>query len=131
MSNDGAAEGHSFADHIGQLVTAKYQALFGTTTYSKRRVMSGIVMTRRSCPPNGEEGEEGEGEESSESEVVCVSSGTKCINGEQVRMGFYFLKPKFLNWLWGKQGPEFDRISGFEYTVTLGAVTVKLTVNFG
>ena len=31
---------------IGQLVTAKYQALFGTTTYSKRRVMAGIVVTK-------------------------------------------------------------------------------------
>ena len=46
VNNDDVAEGHSFADHIGQLVTAKYQALFGTTTYSKRRVMSGIVLTR-------------------------------------------------------------------------------------
>ncbi len=35
-----------FYYRIGQLVTAKYQALFGTTTYSKRRVMAGVVMTR-------------------------------------------------------------------------------------
>ena len=46
QNNAEAANGHSFADKIGQLVSAKYQALFGTTTYSKRRVMSGVVMTR-------------------------------------------------------------------------------------
>ncbi len=46
LDNNQVAEGHSFADQIGQLVTNKYQALFGTTTYSKRRVMSGIVMTK-------------------------------------------------------------------------------------
>lgn len=46
FDNNDVSEGHSFADQIGQLVTAKYQMLFGTTTYSKRRVMAGIVMTR-------------------------------------------------------------------------------------
>ena len=46
QNNAEVADGHSFADKIGQLVSAKYQALFGTTTYSKRRVMSGVVMTR-------------------------------------------------------------------------------------
>ncbi len=46
VNNDDVAEGHTFADLIGKVVTAKYQALFGTTTYSKRRVMSGIVMTK-------------------------------------------------------------------------------------
>ena len=46
FDNNDVAEGHSFADQIGQLVTSKYQMLFGTTTYSKRRVMAGIVMTR-------------------------------------------------------------------------------------
>ena len=71
MSTEEVAEGHSFADQIGQLVTSKYQALFGTTTYSKRRVMAGIVISR------------GDGDVSSSGEVICVSSGTKCINGEQ------------------------------------------------
>ena len=71
MSTEEVAEGHSFADQIGQLVTSKYQALFGTTTYSKRRVMAGIVISR------------GDGDVSSNGEVICVSSGTKCINGEQ------------------------------------------------
>ena len=46
QDNRDVAEGHTLADRIGQLVTSKYQALFGTTTYSKRRVMAGIVMTR-------------------------------------------------------------------------------------
>ena len=45
QNNAEAADGHSFADKIGQLVSAKYQALFGTTTYSKRRVMSGMVRS--------------------------------------------------------------------------------------
>ena len=39
------ADGHSFADQIGQLVTNKYQQPFGTTTYSKRRVMAGVVLS--------------------------------------------------------------------------------------
>jgi len=74
VSTEEVAEGHSFADQIGQLVTSKYQALFGTTTYSKRRVMAGIVISR------------GDGDVSSSGEVICVSSGTKCINGEQLSL---------------------------------------------
>jgi len=74
ISTDDVAEGHSFADQIGQLVTSKYQALFGTTTYSKRRVMAGIVISR------------GDGDISTCGEVICVSSGTKCINGEQLSL---------------------------------------------
>ncbi len=35
QNNADAAIGHSLADKIGQIVHAKYQALFGTTTYSK------------------------------------------------------------------------------------------------
>ncbi|TRY70366.1 hypothetical protein TCAL_05452 [Tigriopus californicus] len=73
LNNNDAAQGHSFADQIGQLVTAKYQELFGTTTYSKRRVMAGVVMTRN-------------GDVQSSGEVICVSSGTKCINGEQLSL---------------------------------------------
>jgi len=75
-NNDEVAEGHTFADQIGQLVTAKYQALFGTTTYAKRRVMSGVVMSRGG----------GRVVDADNSEVVCVSSGTKCINGEQLSL---------------------------------------------
>ena len=78
QNNSEVADGHSFADKIGQLVTSKYQALFGTTTYSKRRVMSGIVMTRMVVD------EEDVKEETFE--VICVSSGTKCINGEQLSL---------------------------------------------
>ena len=73
QNNTDVASGHSFADKIGQLVTNKYQALFGTTTYSKRRVMAGVVMT---TSPQVEEAED------EQFEVICVSSGTKCINGE-------------------------------------------------
>ena len=54
-------------------MTSKYQHLFGTTTYSKRRVMAGVVMCR-------------DGDVASTGEVVCVSSGTKCINGEQLSL---------------------------------------------
>ena len=75
QNNSDVADGHSFADKIGQLVTNKYQALFGTTTYSKRRVMSGIVLSR-----------EVEDEDEESFEVICVSSGTKCINGEQLSL---------------------------------------------
>ena len=74
QNNAEVADGHSLADKIGQLVSNKYQALFGTTTYSKRRVMSGVVMTR--IMDDGEE----------TFEVICVSSGTKCINGEQLSL---------------------------------------------
>ena len=79
ISTDDVAEGHSFADQIGQLVTSKYQALFGTTTYSKRRVMAGIVISR------------GDGDISACGEVICVSSGTKCINGEQEWSSKFYL----------------------------------------
>ena len=79
ISTDDVAEGHSFADQIGQLVTSKYQALFGTTTYSKRRVMAGIVISR------------GDGDISTCGEVICVSSGTKCINGEQEWSSKFYL----------------------------------------
>ena len=75
QNNTDVASGHSFADKIGQLVTNKYQALFGTTTYSKRRVMAGVVMTTPSQDQEAEEDED-------QFEVICVSSGTKCINGE-------------------------------------------------
>ena len=67
------ADGHSFADQIGQLVTNKYQSLFGTTTYSKRRVMAGVVLSK-------DQDIQGTGE------VICVASGTKCINGEQLSL---------------------------------------------
>lgn len=78
QNNAQVADGHSFADKIGQLVSAKYQALFGTTTYSKRRVMSGIVMTKPSLSDDPDEDED--------FEVICVSSGTKCINGEKLSL---------------------------------------------
>ncbi|XP_040566219.1 double-stranded RNA-specific editase 1 [Lepeophtheirus salmonis] len=69
-NNDAAAIGHTFADQISQLVHSKYQELFGTTTYSKRRVMAAIVMTEEDKNPI----------------VIAVTSGTKCINGEQISL---------------------------------------------
>ncbi|XP_023329872.1 double-stranded RNA-specific editase B2 isoform X3 [Eurytemora carolleeae] len=58
-------ESHSKADEIGRLVNSKFNSVFHQTTYAKRKVLAGIVMDR-------------EGEMS----VVCVSTGTKCINGD-------------------------------------------------
>jgi len=129
-----------FYYRIGQLVTAKYQALFGTTTYSKRRVMAGVVMTRyafgfnsqfikNSCISsihilhsswhiayifsflkvqlseifqvcasisvwiyiklffrNWGGDVEVDLDDEANAEVICVSSGTKCINGEQLSL---------------------------------------------
>ena len=74
VNNNDVADGHSFADQIGQLVNAKYHDLFGTTTYSKRRVMAGVVITKDDC------------DVANTGEVICVSSGTKCINGEQLSL---------------------------------------------
>ena len=73
VDNAEVADGHSFANQIGQLVNNKYQELFGATTYSKRRVMAGVVMCKNRDLENT-------------AEVVCVSSGTKCVNGEQLSL---------------------------------------------
>jgi len=114
QNNAEVADGHSFADKIGQLVSAKYQALFGTTTYSKRRVMSGVVMSRPKVDAvidnldeennnyvvdvneeNVNASENGTDDDTDVDvdefddqiyEVVCVSSGTKCINGEKLSL---------------------------------------------
>ncbi|QQP34889.1 Uncharacterized protein FKW44_022932 [Caligus rogercresseyi] len=85
-NNDAAAIGHTFADRISQLVHYKYQELFGTTTYSKRRVMAAIVMTQDNA--DGGESDSGSGDEEVTNcpTVIAVSSGTKCINGEQISL---------------------------------------------
>jgi len=64
------AEGHSWADKVAGLVRNQFNKLFDGTTYSKRKVMAGVVL-----------------DQSGVSSVVCVSSGTKCVNGEQICLG--------------------------------------------
>jgi len=64
------AKEHSWADMIGNLVRDKFGEIFGGTTYSKRKVLAGVVMDQEGCKS-----------------VICVSSGTKCVNGEQICLG--------------------------------------------
>ncbi|CAG5118829.1 unnamed protein product [Candidula unifasciata] len=58
------------ADHIAQLVFNKFGELTEnfSSAYARRKVLAGIVMT------TGEEGDPGK--------VICLATGTKCINGE-------------------------------------------------
>ena len=64
------------ADHVSKLVLAKFSELTDgfTSPYARRKVLAGIVMTTGSATDMTGE--------SDESAVVCVSTGTKCINGE-------------------------------------------------
>jgi len=64
------AEGHSWADKVGGLVRDQFSGLFDGTTYNKRKVMAGVVLYQSGI-----------------STVICVSSGTKCVNGEQLCLG--------------------------------------------
>jgi len=64
------AEGHTWADKVAGLVRDQFNKLFDGTTYSKRKVMAGVVV-----------------EQAGVASVVCVSSGTKCVNGEQICLG--------------------------------------------
>lgn len=60
----------ALADHVAKLVQDKFAQLTDdlTSQYARRKVLAGMVMTR--------------GEDLTQSKVLCVSSGTKCINGE-------------------------------------------------
>eukprot|EP00092_Neocalanus_flemingeri_P029434 GFUD01031960.1.p1 GENE.GFUD01031960.1~~GFUD01031960.1.p1 ORF type:complete len:688 (-),score=250.66 GFUD01031960.1:145-2208(-) len=59
----------SVADSIGRLILARYDELMvGLPQHSRRKVIAGIVMTRDS--------------EMQKMEVISVSTGTKCVNGE-------------------------------------------------
>ena len=73
---DGSGSGSSLqapqalADHVSKLVLAKFSELTDqfTSPYARRKVLAGIVMTTS--------------EDVEDAVVVCVSTGTKCINGE-------------------------------------------------
>ncbi|CAB4063790.1 ADARB [Lepeophtheirus salmonis] len=96
-NNDAAAIGHTFADQISQLVHSKYQELFGTTTYSKRRVMAAIVMTEEDKNPI----------------VIAVTSGTKCINEIVARRCLLLYLYSQLDKLSDKEGDSvFYRLDG-------------------
>jgi len=60
---------HTFADKVASLVTDKFNEIFGMTSHSKRKVLAGFVVTRGKI-----------------SEVLCISTGTKCINGENLSL---------------------------------------------
>ncbi|BFZ22670.1 hypothetical protein BsWGS_25709 [Bradybaena similaris] len=58
------------ADHIAQMVFNKFGELTDnfSSSYARRKVLAGIVMTT--------------GEASDPGKVICLATGTKCINGE-------------------------------------------------
>jgi len=60
------------ADRVGKLVQDKFDTLVtNNPVASRRKVMAGVVMTR-------------DGNQMASLEVVCVTTGTKCINGEHL-----------------------------------------------
>ena len=58
---------HGWADQVARLVREQFEVVLGGTTYSRRKVLAGVVL-------------DWEGKTS----VVCVATGTKCISGEQL-----------------------------------------------
>jgi len=64
-----AISGHTFADKIANLVTEKYNEVFALSTFAKRKVLAAFVVTSKN-----------------RSEVICLSTGSKCINGEALSM---------------------------------------------
>ena len=54
---------------MSRLVREQYDRLFDGTTYYKRRVLAGVVMDNAGV-----------------SSVICLSTGTKCINGEMMSL---------------------------------------------
>ena len=68
-NNKEVEESHSWADKVSRLVREEYDRLFDGTTYYKRKVLAGIVMDNAGVPS-----------------VICLSTGTKCINGEMMSL---------------------------------------------
>ncbi|RUS69999.1 hypothetical protein EGW08_022244 [Elysia chlorotica] len=66
----GGQEPQVVADHMAQLVLTKFGELTNnlSSPHARRKVLAGIVMT------TGHEGDSGQ--------VICLATGTKCINGE-------------------------------------------------
>ena len=62
-------ESHRWPDKVSRLVREQYDRLFDGTTYYKRRVLAGVVMDNAGV-----------------SSVICLSTGTKCINGEMMSL---------------------------------------------
>ena len=58
---------HGWADQVARLVREQFEVVLGGTTYSRRKVLAGVVL-------DWEE----------KTTVVCVATGTKCISGEQL-----------------------------------------------
>ena len=54
---------------MGRLVREQYDKLFDGTTYYKRKVLAGVVLDNAGA-----------------SSVICLSTGTKCINGEMMSL---------------------------------------------
>ena len=66
----------AIADRVATLVRQKFEQL--TTdfrqTYAKRKVLAGVVMTSRAREESAGDAED--------ARVVCLATGTKCVNGE-------------------------------------------------
>jgi double stranded RNA-specific editase B len=62
----------ALADHVSKLILKKFSDLTDgfTSPYARRKVLSGIVMTTS--------------ENLDDASVICVTTGTKCINGEYI-----------------------------------------------
>ena len=62
-------ESHRWPDKVSRLVREQYDKLFDGTTYHKRKVLAGVVMDNAGA-----------------TSVICLSTGTKCINGEMMSL---------------------------------------------
>lgn len=71
VSRDSTIEvSHELANTVSKMVLDKFSELTNnfTTQYAKRKVLAGVVMTT--------------GDNLDSARVICVTTGTKCINGE-------------------------------------------------